>query len=145
MKKANFGVLLVLLSSINLNILSNEDQIEVIEGGELILSGKPIYPERAINRGSEGFVDVKFTIDEFGGVSDITAKGYCGPCSLIDNNCATGYPGDHDWRYEFRECSIFNNSSVRTISKFQFNPKKVNEKPVTVENANYRFIFVLDD
>ena len=58
---------------------------------------------------------------------------------------ATGYPGDHDWRYEFRECSIFNNSSVRTISKFQFNPKKVNEKPVTVENANYRFIFVLDD
>ena len=93
---------------------------------------KPIYPRRALERGTQGFAITSFTITESGTVENAVAlEGYCGD------------PDDPN--AEMRECSIFNSASVRASLKLKYKPKIVDGKPTPVENVLHRFTFKLDE
>ena len=93
---------------------------------------QPIYPRRALERGTQGFAITSFTITESGTVENAVAlEGYCG--DPVDPNA------------EMRECSIFNSASVRASLKLKYKPKIVDGKPTPVENVLHRFTFKLDE
>ena len=93
---------------------------------------QPIYPRRALERGTQGFAITSFTITESGTVENAVAlEGYCGE--------------PDDPHAEMRECSIFNSASVRASLKLKYKPKIVDGKPTPVENVLHRFTFKLDE
>ena len=93
---------------------------------------QPIYPRRALERGTQGYAITSFTITESGTVEDAVAlEGYCGD------------PDDPNT--QFRECSIFNSASVRASLKLKYKPKIVDGKATPVENVLHRFTFKLDE
>ena len=93
---------------------------------------QPIYPRRALERGTQGYAITPFTITESGTVEDAVAlEGYCGD------------PDDPNT--QFRECSIFNSASVRASLKLKYKPKIVDGKATPVENVLHRFTFKLDE
>ena len=93
----------------------------------------PIYPRRAQERGTMGYVIVEFTITESGAVEDvIPIEGYC---SNSDPN---------DPATEFRPCTMFNSASARAALKLKYKPKIVDGKAVPVEGVLHRFTFALD-
>ena len=93
---------------------------------------QPIYPRRALERGTQGFAITSFTITESGTVENAVAlEGYCGD--------------SEDPNAEMRECSIFNSASVRASLKLKYKPKIVDGKPTPVENVLHRFTFKLDE
>ena len=93
---------------------------------------QPIYPRRALERGTQGYAITSFTITESGTVEDAVAlEGYCGD------------PDDPNT--EFRVCSIFNSASVRASLKLKYKPKIVDGKATPVENVLHRFTFKLDE
>ena len=64
---------------------------------------QPIYPRRALERGTQGYAITSFTITESGTVEDAVAlEGYCGD------------PDDPNT--QMRECSIFNSASLLLLS-----------------------------
>tara|TARA_B110000003_G_scaffold128794_1_gene130786 strand:+ start:1184 stop:2080 length:897 start_codon:yes stop_codon:yes gene_type:complete len=117
----------------NLEIINLEDLESdySIDSSTLpILKVAPIYPRRALERGTEGFVTTSFTITESGSVRDvIVIEGYC---------------GDPDFPNQSRECSIFNSASLRASLKLKYKPKIVDGKATPVENVLHRFTFKLD-
>jgi hypothetical protein len=93
---------------------------------------QPIYPRRALERGTQGYAITSFTITESGTVENAVAlEGYCGDSE--DPNAV------------MRECSIFNSASVRASLKLKYKPKIVDGKPTPVENVLHRFTFKLDE
>jgi protein TonB len=93
---------------------------------------QPIYPRRALERGTQGYAITSFTITESGTVENAVAlEGYCGD------------PDDPN--AEMRECSIFNSASVRASLKLKYMPQLVDGKPTPVENVLHRFTFKLDE
>jgi hypothetical protein len=44
-----------------------------------------------------------------------------------------------------RDCSIFNNSSIRASAKLKYKPKIVDGNPVKVDNVLYRFRYEMLD
>ena len=93
---------------------------------------QPIYPRRALERGTQGYAITSFTITESGTVENAVAlEGYCGD--------------PEDPNAELRECSIFNSASVRASLKLIYKPKIVDRKPTPVENVLHRFTFKLDE
>ena len=92
---------------------------------------QPIYPRRALERGTQGFAITSFTITESGTVENAVAlEGYCGD--------------PEDPNAELRECSIFNSASVRASLILKYKPKIVDGKPTSVENVKHRFTFKMD-
>ncbi len=92
---------------------------------------QPIYPRRALERGTQGFAITSFTITESGTVENAVAlEGYCGD--------------PEDPNAELRECSIFNSASVRASLRLKYKPKIVDGKPTSVENVKHRFTFKMD-
>ena len=92
----------------------------------------PIYPRRAQERGTMGYVIVEFTITESGVVEDvIPIEGYC---SNSDPN---------DPATEFRPCTMFNSASARAALKLKYKPKIVDGKAVPVEGVLHRFTFAM--
>jgi len=93
---------------------------------------QPIYPRRALERGTQGYAITSFTITESGTVENALAlEGYCGD--------------PEDPNAELRECSIFNSASVRASLKLKYMPQLVDGKPTPVENVLHRFTFKLDE
>jgi protein TonB len=93
---------------------------------------QPIYPRRALERGTMGYAITSFTITESGTVENAVAmEGYCG--------------NPEDPNTVFRECSIFNSSSVRASLKLKYKPKIVDGKATSVDNVLHRFTFVLNE
>ena len=93
---------------------------------------QPIYPRRALERGTQGYAITSFTITESGTVENAVAlEGYCGD--------------PEDPNAELRECSIFNSASVRASLKLKYKPKIVDGKPTPVENVKHRFTFKMDN
>jgi protein TonB len=87
---------------------------------------QPQYPRRAQERGTEGFVIISFTIIEQGSVENvIVIEGKCGD---INNP-----------EVVLRDCTIFNNSSLRAAAKLKYKPKIVDGNPVKVDGVAYRF------
>jgi protein TonB len=78
----------------------------------------PVYPQRAIDRGVEGWVEVEFTVTEIGGVSD--------PKVL------SAHPS-----------SIFNRAALRAIEAWKYEPKVVGGQPVSRPGMRKRLRFEL--
>lgn len=82
----------------------------------------PEYPQRAAERGIEGFCTVYFTITALGTTRDAyVPEG--------EANCSN---------------SLFQRPSLRAIERFKFKPKVVDGDAVEIEHAN-RFIYELED
>ena len=91
---------------------------------------QPQYPRRAQERGTEGFAIISFTITEQG-----TAEG----ASVVEGKC-----GDiNDPEVVMRDCSIFNNSSIRAAAKLKYKPKIVDGRAVPVNDVLHRFTFIM--
>ena len=82
----------------------------------------PDYPQRAAERGIEGFCTVYFTITALGTTRDAYVPE--GP-----ENCSN---------------SLFSRPSIRAIERFKFKPKIVDGEAVEIEHAN-RFVYELAD
>ena len=82
----------------------------------------PEYPQRAAERGIEGFCTVYFTITALGTTRDAyVPEG--------EANCSN---------------TLFQRPSLRAIERFKFKPKVVDGDAVEIEHAN-RFIYELED
>ena len=80
---------------------------------------QPQYPNRALQRGIEGWCHVRFTVDENGGVVDPV---------VVDAD-----PPD-----------IFDSASLRAVQRFRFNPRTKDGKPVRTPGVEYVFRFNLE-
>ena len=85
-----------------------------------IYTEPPEYPARAARRGIQGWVQVAFTLDEL---------GYPRNPTVVDAE-----PYD-----------IFDDASLRVITKFRFAPFIEDGEPVAKDNVQYVFRFVLND
>ena len=93
---------------------------------------QPQYPRRAQERGTEGYAIISFTITEQGTAENpVVIEGKCG--DVNDPNVV------------MRDCSIFNNSSIRASAKLKYKPKIVDGNPVKVDNVLYRFRYEMLD
>jgi protein TonB len=81
---------------------------------------EPTYPIRAQERGIEGWVQVEFTISPRGTVVDPKITAY-------------------------EPSSIFNQTALRAIRRWKYNPKIVNGKPVSRPGVKVRLDFTLDN
>ncbi len=81
---------------------------------------QPQYPNRALQRGIEGWCQVMFTVDENGGVQDAVVVDADPP-------------------------EIFDSASLRALSRFKFNPRTKDGTPVKTPGVQYVFRFNLDD
>ena len=80
---------------------------------------QPQYPNRALQRGIQGWCHVRFTVDENGGVVDPV---------VVDAD-----PPD-----------IFDSASLRAVQRFRFNPRTKDGKPVRTPGVEYVFRFNLE-
>ena len=79
---------------------------------------EPVYPERAIVRGVEGWVQLAFTISKTGSVEDLR---------VVDSE-----PG-----------TIFNRAARRAVNRWKYKPKVVNGVPVRQEGIRVLLTFQL--
>lgn len=85
-----------------------------------IVTIAPQYPQRALQRGIEGWCLVSFTVNENGGVEDPM---------VVDGEP----PG------------MFDSSSLRAVTRFKFNPKVEKGQPVKTHGVQYLFRYNLAD
>jgi protein TonB len=78
------------------------------------------YPNRALQRGIEGWCLVSFTVTEQG--------------TVIDPVVVDAEPPN-----------IFDSASTRAVTRFKFNPRMVDGQPVEVHNVQYVFRFNLQE
>lgn len=78
------------------------------------------YPSRAMERGIEGSVTVKFTVTEKGSVEDPV---------VIESDP----PG------------IFDRAAIQAASKFKYRPKVIEGSPIRVEGVKHKIVFDLED
>lgn len=81
---------------------------------------QPQYPNRALQRGIEGWCQVMFTVDENGGVLDPVVVDADPP-------------------------EIFDSASLRAVSRFKFNPRTKDGQAVKTPGVQYVFRFNLED
>jgi protein TonB len=87
-------------------------------GESPIIRVEPIYPQRALERGIEGWVDVEFTVTAAGTISE--------PRILRSSPSA-----------------IFNGAALRAIKRWKYAPKIVDGQPVARPGMRTRFRFEL--
>lgn len=85
-----------------------------------IVTVPPQYPNRALSRGIEGWCLVMFTVTETG--------------TVIDPVVVDADPPD-----------VFNNSSVRAVARFKYNPRVEDGVPVPVPGVQYLFRYNVDE
>lgn len=81
----------------------------------------PIYPERAISRGIEGFCVVEYTVTRQGTVSGV---------KVVESQCS------HD---------VFAKPSVLAAQKFKYKPRIVDGQAVDVPGVRNKFTYKLED
>jgi protein TonB len=80
---------------------------------------QPQYPNRALQRGIEGWCQVMFTVDENGGVQDAVVVDADPP-------------------------EIFDSASLRAVARFKFNPRTKDGTTVKTPGVQYVFRFNLE-
>ena len=85
-----------------------------------IVKVAPVYPQRAIERGIEGYVIVEFTVTKTGAVRDPKVV-----------EC---YPS-----------TIFNKAALAAALKFKYKPRVVNGEPIEVHGVLNKITFQLED
>ncbi|MAM70564.1 MAG: hypothetical protein CMP91_05410 [Gammaproteobacteria bacterium] len=104
------------LGDINSNVAVGINDTEMLP----IVTVQPVYPNRALARGIEGWCLVSFTVTENG--------------TVIDPVVVDADPPD-----------TFNNSSLRAVTRFKFNPRVEDGVAVPVEGVQYLFRFNVDE
>jgi protein TonB len=88
--------------------------------GEIpIVRVEPIYPQRAVQRGIEGWVEVEFTVTEVGSISEPTIL--------------RSHPS-----------GIFDRAALRAIERWKYEPKIVDGQPVSRPGVRNRFRFEMN-
>jgi protein TonB len=85
-----------------------------------IVKVAPIYPQRAIDRGIEGYVIVEFTVTKTGAVRDPKV-------------------------IEYETSPIFNKAALAAALKFKYKPRVVNGEPIEVHGVLNKITFQLED
>lgn len=81
---------------------------------------RPKYPQRALSRGIEGSVTMKFTVTEKGSVEDPV---------VVESDP----PG------------IFDRAATDAVSMYKYRPKIVDGEPVRVEGVKNKIVFAIED
>lgn len=84
-----------------------------------IVAGQPAYPERARQRGLEGFVTVSFSVSQHGTTDNVR---------VIESS----HP-------------LFEAAAVRAAALFRFKPQVIDGRPQRSHGVTYRFRFELDE
>ncbi|MEM1174389.1 MAG: energy transducer TonB [Pseudomonadota bacterium] len=93
--------------------------MNVAEGDYLpIVRVAPVYPARALSRGLEGYVDLKFTVTSAGTVADPIV--------------------------EFSTSSLFERAAIRAVLKFKYKPRVVDGVAIDVPNVKTRISFKIE-
>jgi protein TonB len=85
-----------------------------------IVKVAPVYPQRAIERGIEGYVIVEFTVTKTGAVRDPKVV-------------------------EYEPSTIFNKAALAAALKFKYKPRVVNGEPIEVHGVLNKITFRLED
>jgi len=85
-----------------------------------IVKVAPVYPQRAIDRGIEGYVIVEFTVTKTGAVRDPKVV-------------------------EYEPSTIFNKAALDAALKFKYKPRIVNGEPIEVHGVLNKITFQLED
>jgi len=93
---------------------------------------QPVYPRRAQERGTEGYVIVAFTITESGTITDPYVIE--GKCRSVNNRDG-----------EYSDCTMFNSATLRAASKLKYKPTVIDGRPVSVEDVPHKFTFELEE
>ena len=92
---------------------------DVVDGDYLpIVRVAPVYPARAIAKGIEGYVDMKFTVSRTGTVVDPVVT--------------------------FSSSALFDKAAERAVLKFKYKPRFVEGVAVAVPGVRTRFTFNLE-
>ena len=92
----------------------------------------PVYPRRAQERGTEGYVIVAFTITESGTIEDPY---------VIEGKCRSANNRDG----EYNDCSMFNSATIRAALKLKYAPEIMDGKAVAVEDVQHKFSFEMEN
>ena len=93
---------------------------------------QPVYPRRAQERGTEGYVIVAFTITESGTITDPFVIE--GKCRSVNNRDG-----------EYSDCTMFNSATIRAATKLKYKPTVRDGRPVSVEDVPHKFTFELEE
>ena len=93
---------------------------------------QPVYPRRAQERGTEGYVIVAFTITESGTITDPFVIE--GKCRSVNNRDG-----------EYSDCTMFNSATIRAATKLKYKPTVRDGRPVAVEDVPHKFTFELEE
>lgn len=85
----------------------------------LMVAAQPAYPLRAKRPGLEGFVTVRFDVNERGRAHNV---------AVVESSN-----------------KVFEMAAIRAAEKFRFKPKVVDGRPLPSLGVSYRFRFELDD
>jgi protein TonB len=85
-----------------------------------IVKVAPVYPQRAIDRGIEGYVIVEFTVTKTGAVRDPRVV-------------------------EYHPSTIFNKAALAAALKFKYKPRVVDGQPIEVHGVLNKITFQLED
>tara|TARA_B100000674_G_scaffold486763_1_gene495902 strand:- start:442 stop:1071 length:630 start_codon:yes stop_codon:yes gene_type:complete len=92
---------------------------------------QPIYPRRAKERNTEGYVVVAFTITESGTIENAyVMEGKCRSASNRDG--------------QYRDCTMFNSATLRAATKLKYKPTIRDGRAVAVEDVPHKFTFELE-
>ena len=83
-----------------------------------IVRVNPVYPQRAAQRGIEGWVELRFTISKTGSVKDVVVV-------------------------KARPRGIFDQAAINAVRKYKYNPKVVNGEAVERPGIDLRLEFEL--
>ena len=81
---------------------------------------RPNYPNRALQRGIEGYVILIFTVTETGTIEDAKV-------------------------HEADPAGIFDRAALQAAEKFKYRPRVIDGVAIRVEGVKYRFTFELED
>lgn len=112
----------------------NQGSGSLFRDGEYIplFKVQPVYPRRAQERGTEGYVIVAFTITESGTIEDPY---------VIEGKCRSANNRDG----EYNDCSMFNSATIRAALKLKYAPEIVDGKAVAVEDVQHKFSFGIEN
>jgi len=102
--------------------MSGGFSLGVGEGDYLpIVKVAPIYPQRALSRGIEGFCVVQYTVTRNGTIRDPV---------IIENMCTS---------------SLFQNASLQAAHKFKYKPRVIDGQAVEVPGVQNKFTYEITE
>jgi protein TonB len=108
------------INSIQPGFMEPNERMPVSDQSEIpIVRVEPVYPQRALERGIEGWVEVEFTVTEVGSISEPTIL--------------RSHPS-----------GIFNRAALRAIERWKYEPKVVDGQPVSRPGMRNRFRFEMN-